>query len=100
MPGPVQRGAQQVIHGRIHHAELLAAVVLEVFHLGQQYAGVAHQRTAQFHYPPYRHALQSLIQRPGVVGGAGRGFVVVANTHTAAQIQMLEGNPMGRQFVI
>ena len=45
-PGLVQGRAHEVVHRSVDDAEILALAGLEVEHLGQHHAGVAHQRAA------------------------------------------------------
>src|SRR5690606_33011349 len=93
VPCAIEGGADQVVHGRVHDGEVLGFAMLQVLHLGQQHAGVAHQRT-----PGLEHdfkvvqavCLQNLEDIVQQGRGRQRRFIGISYAYSCAQIKMLE----------
>ena len=100
VPGFVQGGAHEVVHGGIDDGEILLLAGLQVFDAGQQHAGIPHQAAPRFEdhlESPAREAVEKGRQ----VGGHG-GLLLplpVADAEAAAQVQVANGDAVGGQPV-
>ena len=103
----VERGPDQIVHRRIHHQKLFAAVFLCVERARQQRAGGGHDRASRLQQQMQAGVPQRLHQRRGVGVYAALEITnaripalcaLVANTQAAAGIHKVDVQPVGLQL--
>jgi len=88
--GVVKRGAHQVVHRGIDKGEIFCFAMLEIFHFGEQQTGVANQCAAGFEQNLELAISKVFPAAYCVVGHGRRRFVAVANSQTAAEIEVMK----------
>src|SRR5690606_13212585 len=97
VPGVVEAGPQQVVHGRVQHQELALLALLHPQHARQQQAGLGHQVTARLEHDPALEALQRRADLGDVVHGIERALALaVAHAEAAADVDA--GEPVARRL--
>src|SRR6185503_18749531 len=99
MPGAIERGADEVIHRRIHHQETLRAARFYILYARQEHAGITEQRPARIE----DHVVAARAERRDYASDEGRGrlrrCILVADADAPAHIDVLEVNAFALQAV-
>ena len=98
-PGLVKRRPDHLGHGGIHNGKIAVPGGLEVVHLRDQYAGVCSNRPAGLEYQPLWPAAHALLDCRAKLIGQGWLLLIVDHAKAPAQVQMLDFNAVGNQFV-
>ena len=94
-PGLVQRWADQVVHRRIDDGKVLVRGVLEIFHAGQQHAGVGDDGTARLEQQCQPAAFDALAHGLDVVAGQRRLLVAITHAKAATEVEVTDLDAAG-----
>ena len=99
MPCAVERGAQEVVHGRVDDQEAAPVAFLDVLDTGEEHARVADDRATRIDDELLGSAREHAERAIEESGDRLRRLVLVADADAAADIDMPQGNPHPRQVV-
>ena len=98
MNGIIQRGADQVRHGRVNNGKAFFWGFLDIQNLSDQNAGGAHDKTAGLKDHLARPIPQRGFDHGAIIGQGERGPLMIRNADSAPQIQMIDDNAVTRQI--
>ncbi len=90
MHGVVERGADEIVHGRVDDDEFLGAIFLGIEHAHEHHARGGDERAAGLQEQMTSERAKNRGDRLGIIDGRERLLVGVADAEAAAEIEVVQ----------